>query len=337
MTMRDGGPVVLVTDHPWPSLEPEREILSDVDGRLVLAPSGEEDQLIELARDADAILTCFARVTERVVQAAPGLRVIGRYGIGVDNIAVAEATARGILVTNTPSYCTDEVAEHTLALMLTLARRIGAFNQAVHAGNWELASGQPIHRLRGQTLGIIGLGEIGSALAGRARALGLNVLAYHPRRESGSIRDNGAEPVSLRELAERSDFISLHVPLREDTRGLVDAEFLRAMKPTAFLVNTARGAVIDQPALVQALREGWIAGAGIDVVVPERLPEDDPLLALPNAIITPHVAYYSEESLVDLGTLAAENVAAVLGGREPASIVNPEVLALERWHHLAAR
>jgi D-3-phosphoglycerate dehydrogenase len=335
--MTDQGRVVLVTDHPWPSVEPEERILTEVGGRLVLASSGEEDELVELARDAEAILTCFARVTEAVVRAGERLAVIGRYGIGVDNIAVDEATSRGILVTNTPSYCTDEVAEHALALMVTLARRIEVFDRAVHAGDWTLSPGQPIHRLRGQTLGIIGFGQIGRSLADRARALGLTVLACHPTLDAESIRAAGAEPVSLLELAQRSDFVSLHVPLREDTRGLIDAEFLRAMKSTAFLINTARGAVVDQPALVQALRDGWISGAGVDVVVPERLPADNPLLALPNAIITPHVAYYSEESLIDLGTLAAENVAAVLGGRRPASVVNPTVLSNPRWQHLADR
>jgi D-3-phosphoglycerate dehydrogenase len=327
-------PTVLVTDHPWPSIEPEQTILSAVGARLVFASTGEEAELVDLAGDADAILTCFARVGERVVRAGPALQVIGRYGIGVDNIAVEEATSRGILVTNTPSYCTHEVAEHTLALLLTLARRVTAFDRAVRAGDWSLAAGQPVHRLHGQTLGVIGLGEIGEAVARRARALGLEVLAHHPRRSADDVRGAGAEPVSLRELARRSDFVTLHLPLTDATRGLVDAAFLAEMRPTAFLINTARGAVVDQEALVQALRDGRIAGAAVDVVDPERLPPDHPLLGLPNAIVTPHVAYYSEESLLELGRLAAENVAAVLAGRRPWSIVNPQVLALPRWSHL---
>lgn len=327
---------VLVTDHPWPSVTPEEEILSAVGAQMMFAASGEEDELVALAAGADAILTCFARVTEAVVRSAPRLQVIGRYGIGVDNIAVSEASGRGILVTNTPSYCTDEVAEHTLALMLGLGRRVIVYDRAVHGGDWTMAPGLPIHRLTGQTVGIVGLGEIGQAVAYRAAALGMRVIAHHPRRSPAELRAGGAEAVSLEELARRADFVTLHLPLTDATRGLVDAAFLQKMKPSAFLINAARGAVIDQEALTRALQEGWIAGAAADVVVPERLPDDHPLLGLPNFVVTPHVAYYSEESLLDLGRMAAENVAAVLAGRRPSSIVNPSVLALKRWAALAA-
>lgn len=326
---------VLVTDHPWPSSAPEEKLLAAVGARMVFATTGEEEELVELAAGADAILTCFAQVTERVVRAAPRLQVIGRYGIGVDNIAVAEATSQGILVTNTPSYCINEVVEHTLALMLNLGRRVTVYDRAVRGGHWSMAPGQPVHRISGQTVGIVGFGEIGQAVALRAAALGLRVIVHHPRRSPEELRTAGVEPVSLDELAQQSDFITLHLPLNDATRGLVDADFLRAMKCSAFLINTARGAVIDQDALVRALREGWIAGAALDVVVPERLADDHPLLGLPNLIITPHVAYYSEESLLDLGRLAAENVAAVLAGRRPPWIVNPSVLDLARWSGLA--
>ncbi len=325
---------VLVTDHPWPSTAPEEQLLAAAGARMVFASSGEEDELVSLAADADAILTCFARVTEAVVRAAPRLQVIGRYGIGTDNIAVAEATERGILVTNTPSYCVDEVAEHTLALMLGLARGVVAYDRAVRAGDWTMAPGQPVHRVAGRTVGIIGFGEIGQAVARRAGALGLQVIAHHPRLSDEELRAGGAEAVSLAELAARADFVTLHLPLTDATRGLVDARFLSAMKPSAFLVNTARGAVVDQDALAEALRSGAIAGAAVDVVVPERLPAEHPLLGLPNLVITPHVAYYSEESLLDLGRLAAQNVAAVLTGRRPPFVVNPSVLALGRWSAL---
>lgn len=326
---------VLVTDHPWASLEPERLVFDSLGAELLLAGSGEEAELRELVVGADAILTCFARVSEAVVRAGERLRTIGRYGTGVDNIAVAAASERGVIVSNVPSYCEQEVAEHTLALMLALARRVVSFDRAVHAGDWSLGSGGPIQRLHGRTLGIVGLGQIGALLARQAGALGLRVLAHHPRRDAAEIEAAGAEPASLPELAAQSDFVSLHLPLTDQTRHLIDADFLRAMKPTAFLLNTARGGVVDQDALVQALREGWIAGAGVDVLTPERLPAEHPLLALPNAILTPHVAYYSEESLLELGRLAAVNVAAVLAGRRPASVVNPDVLDGERWRGLA--
>ena len=326
--------IVLVTDHPWSSIDAEVEALAAVGARLVLAPTGEQAELAELARDADAILTCFARTSEAVVAAAERLQVIGRYGIGVDNIAVDMASARGVLVTNVPSYCEHEVAEHALGLLLALARRITVYDRGVREGDWSLQRGAPLHRIHGGTLGIIGFGHIGRTLAAKATALGLSVIAHHPRSPE-AIEAAGYEAVELRELAQRADFISLHVPLTEETTHLVDEDFLRAMKPTGVLVNTARGLVVDQAALRQALAEGWIAGAAADVFTPERLDPSDPLLTAPNLIATPHVAYYSEESLVDLGRLAAENVAAVFAGRMPASIVNREVLALDRWQHLA--
>ena len=330
-----GERLVLVTDHPWPSIDAEVEVLAAVGARPVFAPTGEEQELVELVREAEAILTCFARVTARVVEAAPRLQVIGRYGVGVDNIAVDTATALGIPVTNVPSYCEDEVAEHALALLLALARRVVAFDGGVRAGDWSLARGQPIHRVAGSTLGIVGFGRIGRALARRAQALGLSVLASGPRGGEAELRADGVEPVALDELARRADFVSLHVPLSDATRHLVDRDFLAAMKPTAFLVNTARGPVVDREALLEALRDGWIAGAALDVFEPEPLPPGDPLLALGNLVATPHVAYYSEESLVDLGRLAAENVARVLAGRRPAALVNPGVLAAARWRGLA--
>jgi D-3-phosphoglycerate dehydrogenase len=324
---------VLVTDHPWSSFEAEEETLARVGAALTRAPTGGVDELADMARDADAILTCFAHVSEAVVQAGAKLQVIGRYGIGIDNIAVDTATERGILVTNVPSYCEHEVSEHVLALMLALARRVPTFDSGVRTGDWSLARGAPVHRVFGKTIGIVGFGRIGQALAVKARALGLNVIAHHPRAPE-RVTAAGAEAVELRELAARADFVSLHVPLTDETIHLIDERFLRAMKPTAVLINTARGLVVDPVALRAALSEGWIAGAGLDVFSPERLAENDPLLSAPNLLVTPHVAYYSEESLVDLGRIAAENVAAVLAGRRPASVVNPEVLALERWNHL---
>jgi D-3-phosphoglycerate dehydrogenase / 2-oxoglutarate reductase len=326
--------IVLVTDHPWSSIDAEVETLAAVGARLVFAQTGEQAELVELARDADAILTCFAHTSEAVVAVADRLAVIGRYGIGVDNIAVDMASARGVLVTNVPSYCEHEVAEHALALMLALARRITVYDRGVREGDWSLQRGAPLHRIHGGTLGIVGFGQIGRTLAAKATALGLNVIAHHPRSPE-AIEAAGYEAVELRELAELADFVSVHVPLTDETTHLIDEDFLRAMKPTAVLVNTARGLVVDQSALVEALRDGWIAGAAADVFTPERLDPSDPLLGAPNLIATPHVAYYSEESLEDLGRLAAENVAAVLAGRMPAAIVNREVLELERWRHLA--
>lgn len=331
------GFTVIVTDHPWPSVEVEEEVLASVGARMMFAESGTAEELQELAADADAILTCFSQVGPAIVRAAPKLKVIGRYGIGVDNIAVEVATENAVLVTNVPSYCEDEVTDHALAMILAFARQLIVFDRGVHTGDWSL--GQLPHRLkriRGSTVGIVGLGRIGQLLARKTSALGFQVLAHDP--ELARVPpDVEATLVSLEELTQRADYVSLHVPLAASTTNLIDESFLRRMKPTAFLINTARGGVVDQLALERALREGWIAGAGIDVFTPERLEVDHPLLALPNVIATPHVAYYSEESLVDLGRLAAQNVAAVLSGRRPATVVNPEVLALQRWHDLIDR
>jgi D-3-phosphoglycerate dehydrogenase / 2-oxoglutarate reductase len=275
-------------------------------------------------------------VTEAVICAAPRLQVIGRYGIGVDNIAVPTATELGIPVTNVPAYCLDEVSDHALALILALARKVVRYDSALHAGNWDLAGGMPIHRLRGQTLGIVGGGKIGARLIPKAQALGLRVVIADPRLPEGRLPELGAECATLDDMLSQADFVTIHAPLTPETAGMLNASRLRLMKSTAFLINTARGGIIDQEALLQALRQGWIAGAALDVFTPERIPPDHPLLALPNVIATPHVAFYSEESVLDLELLAAQNVADVLAGRRPASVVNPEVLDLPRWAHLTS-
>jgi D-3-phosphoglycerate dehydrogenase / 2-oxoglutarate reductase len=326
--------IVLVTDYTWPSTAPEAEVLSEVGARLLEAKTGGEDELLSLVPQADAILTCFAQVPASVIRAGKNLQVVGRYGIGVDNIAVDEATRLGIPVTNVPAYCLDEVAEHAMALLLACARGVARYHVAVHDGNWSLQTAMPLFRVRGRTLGILGFGKIGQTLADKARGFGLKIIAHDPFMSSEAIGQKGAEPVSLDELLAGSDFLSVHTPLTPDTRGMLNTERLRCMKPTAFVINTARGAIIDQDALLQALQEGWIAGAALDVFVPERLPADHPLLALPNLIATPHVAFYSEESVRELEIKAARNVAAILSGRLPDAIVNPEVLKLPRWAHL---
>jgi D-3-phosphoglycerate dehydrogenase len=326
--------VVLVTDYTWPSVEPEAEVLAASGARLLVAETGEEDELVRLVPEADAILTCFAKVTDRVIAAGERVQVIGRYGIGVDNIDIAEATRRAIPVTNVPAYCLDEVAEHVLAMMLAHARSLLAYERALREGDWSLARGAPIHRVSGSTLGIIGYGKIGQCLGAKARGLGLRTIAYDPMLSDDQISANGAEPATLTVLAADADFVSVHVPLTPDTRDLVDEAFLRSMKPTVFVVNTARGGIINQDALARALEEGWIAGAGIDVFEPERLPAGHPLLAQETLIATPHVAFYSEESIRVLEVMAAENVAAILDGRRPASVVNPEVLDDPKWARL---
>lgn len=326
--------LVLVTDYTWSSTEPEAKVLATAGASLLVAETGKEEELVQLVPEADAILTCFAHVTARVVQAGKKLQVIGRYGIGVDNIAVDEATKLGIPVTNVPAYCLDEVAEHALAFFFALARHVCSYDTAVRAGNWELKTGMPMFRISGRTLGILGFGKIGRTLAVKARGLGLHVIAYHPFLPAAVFAEHQTESVSLDDLFTRSDFLSVHMPLSAQTRHMINRERLRKMKSTSFLVNTSRGGVIDQTALVDALKEGWIAGAALDVFEPERLPPDHPLLHVPNLLATPHVAFYSEESVAELEVKAAQNVADILSGRRPRTVLNPQVFELPRWAHL---
>lgn len=327
--------IVLVTDYTWPSTAPEAEVLARVGARLLEAETGSEEELLRLAPQADAILTCFKQVPASVVRAGTKLQVIGRYGIGVDNIPVDEATRLGIPVTNVPAYCLDEVAEHALALLLAGARSVVRYDRAVQADDWSLATGMPVYRVAGRTLAIIGFGKIGRTLARKAAALDLQVVAHDPWVPDEDIRAAGAEPAGLDEALARADFLSLHTPLTEDTQHLLNAERLARIKPGAFVINTARGALIDQEALLAALQSGRVSGAGLDVFVPEHLPAGHALLTQPNVIATPHTAFYSEESVLELERLAAQNVADILSGRRPADVVNPEVLALPRWAHLA--
>lgn len=317
---------VLITDYAWPSLAIERRILGAAGAELLVAETGTEEELIRLAPQADAILTCWRRVTAAVLAAAPRCLAVGRYGVGLDNIAVDAATARGILVTNVPDFCREEVADHALALILACARKIVPFARATRAGVWDLAAARPIARLRGQTLGLIGYGGVARALAAKARAIGFEIIAYTPRLTSGPLALSGTATNALDELLGAADYVSIHCPLTPQTRELIDARALRQMKPTAWLINTARGAIVAEAALYKALTEGWIAGAALDVLDHEPPAPDHPLLALDNVVATPHTAFYSEASIATLQTQAATQMAAVLRGETPPNIVNPAVL-----------
>lgn len=312
---------VLVTDHPAPTTDIEAAVLASIDARLVLAQTGTEEELLSLVPDADAILTCFKLVTPAVVRSGGRLRVIGRYGVGVDNIAVDVAHERGVVVTNVPVYCVDEVAEHAIALLMTLARRTTSYDASVRAGEWNIAVGMPIHRIAGSVLGVVGFGHIGKAVAQRGRALGMRMLVADTLARAEDVSAADADLVDLDELLSRSDAVSVHVPLTQETHHLFDARRLAMMKSSAFLINCARGAVIDLDALAAGLSDGRPAGAGLDVFEPERLPVDHPLIRMGNVVLTPHVAFYSEESIAELQRLASENVVAVLSGQGTASVV----------------
>lgn len=316
---------VLITDYAWPSLDIERAILEPLGAELCVAEAGDA-ALIRQAATADAILTCWRQIPPEALVAAANCTLVSRYGIGLDNIPVQLATELGILVTNVPDFCLDEVSDHVMALLLAGARRLLPYAAATRQGIWRQAADGPIPRLRGKTLGLVGYGNIARALLPKASAFGLRVLAYTPRLPADALAPLGVATNDLDWLLRESDFVSIHAPLTAETRGLIDAQALRQMKPTALLINTSRGAIIDEDALVQALREGWIGGAALDVLAQEPPPAGHPLLGLDNVIVTPHVAFYSEASIEDLQRSAAEHVAQVLRGELPSQIVNPDVL-----------
>jgi D-3-phosphoglycerate dehydrogenase len=317
---------VLVTDHAWPTLEVEREVLSEVDAELIAAETGEEAELTRLVPDCDGIMTCWKHVTARVLDAAPRCRIVSRYGVGLDNIAVDRATELGMLVTSVPDYCVEEVSDQAMGLLLTCARRITQFSHETRVGIWDLKGGGLIPRLRGQTVGLIGFGRIARALVPKALGFGMKVLAYDPYlTERPNMGKSLVYADGLEDVLREADYVSLHVPLNKETTHLINAERLRLMKPNAYLINTCRGGVIDESALLEALREGWIAGAGLDVLTEEPPSPDHLLLGLTNAFLTPHTAFYSEDSIEELQRRGAEHVADVLRGKLPENIVNPQV------------
>lgn len=316
---------VLVTDYAWPSLDPERRILAGMGVEIVAAETGEEDELVELAPRADALLTNWKPVTARVLAHAPRCLTVARYGVGLDNIDVAAATELGIVVTNVPEFCVDEVSDHALALVLALNRRIVDFVGQTRHGGWDNQAAGAMHRLRGQTLGLIGFGRIARRVAAKAQAFGLVVLAYSPSLAPGE--HDGVTATSFERVLGSSDVVSLHAPLTDSTRHMIGRAQLDLMRPGAFLVNTARGALVDQVALLDAVVSGRLGGAGLDVMDEEPPAADHPLRHAPGVVITPHAAFYSIESINDLQETAAGNVAAVLDGRLPATVVNSDVLA----------
>ena len=325
---------VLVTDYVWPSIEPEKAVLERIGAELVVAPDSSEDTLAGLAGDVDGILTCFAQVTDKVLRSAEKCIVVGRYGVGVDNIAVDTATELGMAVTYVPDYCVEEVSDHVLGLLLTWNRRVAYFDRMVKTSGWgSLSLTMPILRLRGKKLGIVGFGRIGQVVCRKALAFGFEVLTSDPFVPAETAAQLGASMVGMQELLRESDFITLHSPLIPETRNLIGAAELDLMKSTAFLINCARGPLIDEEALYEALQNNRIGGAGLDVLVDAHPAPDHPLLKLENAIITPHVAFFSEEAVLELEERAAEEVAAVLQGRMPENLVNKDVLAHANPRH----
>jgi D-3-phosphoglycerate dehydrogenase len=317
---------VAVSDSVFPNLDPAREVLSTIGASLVMASANTPEAIMRVAGDADALLVTYAKITADMIERMPRCKIVSRFGIGVDNVDLAAATRKGIVVTKVPDYCIDEVSDHALALLLTLARKIPMVNAQVHGGTWHMPSVVPIHRLRSSVLGLVGFGRIPQLVAPKAQAFGLRVVAYDPFVPDEVFAKLGVERVEFPELLKTSDFVSIHSPLLPETRGLFNADVFKQMKPTAYVINTARGPIVDEAALAAALDAKQIAGAGLDVMADEP-PKGSPLIGRDDVVITPHTSFYSEESLVELQVKASQEVVAVLSGHPPRNPVNPEVLA----------
>ncbi len=313
-------PRALYTDYPWADIDLEKSILAEADCELVTPPAEDEETLAGLAVDVNAILTCWAQVTAKVIDAAVDCRHIARTGIGLDNIDVRRATERGMIVTNVPDYCIPEVVDHTLALMFALARKIHVYHQSAQAGEYDRLAGLPLERMEDQTVGVVGTGQIGSVVARKCAALGMRVLVNNRSRQSPA----NTQWRPLDELLAESDYVLLLCPLTDDTANLIGPRQFAQMKPSAFLINTSRGGLVDHAALAAALEAGEIAGAGLDVQVPEppdmnTAPYDDP-----RVIVTPHAAFYSTRATHELRSRVAHQVADFLLGRTPEHIVDSE-------------
>ncbi|MDP7486156.1 MAG: C-terminal binding protein [Dehalococcoidia bacterium] len=320
----------LITDYVWPSTDPEREVLEAAGIELVIAPDSSESTLTELARDVDAIMFCFAQVTDKVLESATNCKIAARYGIGVDNVDIAKATELGIVVTNVPDYCMDEVTDHALGMILALNRRLVPHTSTVVGGGWnDVVLNQPMHRTRGATLGIVGFGRIGRSLAAKAVGFGMNILTYDPLLDAGSDVD-AASAVTLDELLKQSDFVSLHAPLIPATENMISTSELARMKSGSIIVNCSRGGLIDEDALAASLASGHIAGAGLDVVEPTPPEPSSVLLEQDNVIITPHTAFFSQASTLELERRTAQEAIRVLNGELPENLINPDVLGKAR-------
>jgi D-3-phosphoglycerate dehydrogenase len=322
--------LVAVTDSVFPNLDAARRVLAQIDAELLLAEKPTPEAIVQVSRTADAVLVTYAQLTADMIRQMSRCRIISRFGIGVDNVDIAAATSAGIVVTKVPDYCIDEVSDHAMALLLALVRKIPFADARVRAGKWEMSAVVPIHRLRGTVLGLAGFGRIPQLVAPKAQAFGLTVLSYDPYVSKEAMASCGVEAVDFPGLLRRSDYISVHAPLMPETHHMFNADAFRQMKPTAYLINTARGPLVDANALADALDGGLLAGAALDVLPQEPPPQDCRLLGRDNVILTPHTGFYSEESLVDLQAKASEEIVRVISGQAPRNAVNPDALKTVR-------
>ena len=318
---------VVITDCDHGSIEEEKEEFGRMGAELILAQVQEEKDLIRVCKDADGLVNQYALLTRRVLENLPKCKVVSRYGVGVDSVDLKAATDLGIIVANVPDYCMDEVANQTIAMILTLIRKTAFFDRKVKSGEWDFRQGIPIYRTKGKTMGLIGCGKIGLEVGKRISAFGVKVMTFDPYLEKAP---EGVELKDFDTVLKESDFISIHCPLNDSTRHLIGDEAFKKMEKKPFLINTSRGPIIDGKALIQALEQGLISGAGLDVLEKEPPDSQSPLLKMENVVLSPHIGFYSEESISELKRRTAKNVSDVLMGRGPDSVVNRKVLEKTR-------
>ena len=318
---------VAMVDYDYDSLETIKAEVVKLGGDFIARHCQDIDEAIAWAGEADGWIVQYLNpIGEKVFSSCGKLKVVGRTGIGVDPIDVPAATAHNVVVSNVPGFCLEEVSTHALALMLACLRGTTMHTNAIKRGEWSWIIGRPMARVSGLTLGLVAFGQIPRALAPKAQALGMRVLCADPYLKPEVAREAGVAPVAMDALLEESDVISIHCPLTDETRGLFNAEAFAKMKPTAYLVNTARGPIVDIPDLVAAVKTKQIAGAALDVLPTEPPDPNDPILQLDNVVLTPHIGWYSEDSIVEMHSSIGRDVALACIGKRPSAVVNPEVL-----------
>mgnify|MGYP006106920279 CR=1 FL=1 len=309
--------IIAVADTVFPNLDPAKKALSQqTSEEFRISTDTSVESILEVAKDADALLVTYSQINAEVISGLKNCKAIGRFGIGTDNIDIKAATAKGIKVCYAPVYCLDEVSDHAMALLLSCVRKIPFANARAARGRWEMPAVAPIGRLRGTTLGLIGLGNIPQQIVGKAQAFGINVIASDPYCPDSVFASLNVEKVEFDHLLQRSDYISIHAPLTPETENMFNMDTFKKMKPTAYLINTARGPLVKIDDLALALDAGEISGAGLDVLPVEPPAQDNPLLGRDDIVLTPHTGFYSEDALLDLQTTVATDIATILSGGE---------------------
>lgn len=319
----------VITDYQYETIAQERSLIEGAGHTLVARTSSTPEEIIAAAADADAVITQYCSIDENIICHLKHCRMIIKYGIGINNIDAEAAAKRGIYVCNVPDYGVDEVSNHAIALYFALNKKLFTLAGALRGGDWGYSSVVPLHRIAGSTLGLAGFGRIPQSVAKKMKGFDIRILAYDPFCPAEKMAEMGVEKVGLPQLFSQSDSISIHCPSTPETRHMFSTEAFRAMKRSAFLINTARGDIVDEDALVAALEQGEIAGAGLDVFEHEPVSEDSPLLHMPNVIATPHSAWYTEESIKALQRSVGEEVVRVLNGDAPLHPCN--MVALRKY------